>query len=419
MLRLFSILKSKTHSIYFSGQLFSVSGSLIQLVAINWLAYELTHSVFLIGLINFVRHFPIFLFGFLTGPLLDSLNRKKVFIISLSGPVVLSLFLFFLEWNAKLSYEWLFWICLLIGCFSALETPAQRTFLSDITTERSHLSRVITYDSFQINVCRMAGPAIGGVIVASFGEAWCFLLNALFHLIGVITILCVPSTNNNGGRESNGTILSQIKEGILYVRRTPAILRTLLIIGLVSIFGIPFITITFPVYAKDILQQGPQALGYLNSAWGIGAIFGALWFASIAKPRLAKKIFWTSFLFGLSTLLFSTSNSLWFCILTVSLAAFFRMIQMIAGNTLLQTVVEEKMRGRVMAFFGMTFVGLAPIGGLLAGKLGDWVGAPTTVFIGGICCLCGAALIGWRQSSAKAPQVLTKNLSVEKTAGAD
>ena len=396
-------LKNKNFRIFFGGQIISISGSLMQLVALNWLAYALTHSAFLLGVVNFARHGPAFFLGLFTGPLLDRWDRRRVLFWTYLVTALLSLALALLIFSPYLTIGYVIFIATLQGCVNALDTPGRQSFIADLFEKKEELSNAIPLDSSVMNIARLVGPSLGGVLIAATNEGVCFLINAVCYLLAIFTLLFIkiPPKKN---KKATQPLLQEIKEGILYTASNKAIWSLLLLVSLLSLVGIPFIVLMLPIYAKDIFHAGPQALGFLHTGWAIGAISGALYLASRKGTHgFKKKILSASLLFGLSLILFSQTKTLWLSLLVIPLSGFLRMIQMAGSNTLIQTVVSEEMRGRVMTFFAMTFIGVAPFGSLVAGSLASRFGAPATVLLGGVLCCLGALFFVFKLRTIKEP----------------
>jgi len=365
----------------------------MQLVALNWLTYRLTHSAFLLGLVNFARHSPSFFLGLFTGPLLDRWNRQRVLFATYFFTALLSLLLTLLIYSPYLTFWHIFIIALLQGCVNAFDTPGRQSFISDILDDKKDLANAIPLDSFAMNLARLIGPSIGGILIAATNEGICFMVNTACYLVGALA-LCFIKPNPRATRTKQENIFEEMKAGLRYAAKNKPIWSLLLLVGLLSFVGIPFIVLMLPIYAKDILQGGPKALGFLNTGWAVGAISSALYLASRKQVHgLRKKILAASILFGTSLILFSQTKLLWQSLLIIPLGGFFRMIQMAGSNTLIQTVVDEEMRGRVMAFFAMMFIGVAPFGNLAAGALANRFGAPATVLIGGVLCVVGSLFL--------------------------
>lgn len=365
----------------------------MQLVALNWLAYRLTHSPFLLGLINFARHSPSFFLGLFTGPLLDRWNRHRVLFGTYFFTALLSLILTLLIYSPFLSFWHVFIIALLQGCVNAFDTPGRQSFISDILDDKKDLANAIPLDSFAMNLARLIGPSIGGIIIAATNEGICFMVNTVCYLVGAVTLLFIKP-HPKKAREKKEAIFEEMKAGVRYAAKNKAIWSLLALVGLLSFVGIPFIVLMLPIYAKDILEGGPKALGFLHTGWAVGAICGTLYLASRKGTSVFKKrILLASTLFGASLILFSQTKFLWQSLCIIAFGGFFRMIQMAGSNTLIQTMVDEEMRGRMMAFFAMMFVGVAPFGNLAAGALAGRFGAPATVLIGGALCVLGSLFL--------------------------
>ncbi len=394
------ILANKNYRAFFAGQAVATTGSLMQIVAINWLVYRMTESGLLLGLFNFVRASPVFFLGLFTGALLDRWPRQRILFITQAVTSCLAFFLFFLFQAGVLVYWMVLVIYFLIGCLTAFETPSRQASVSDLTLDREDLRLAISFDSFLFNFSRVIGPSLGGILIAAASESICFFINALCYAVGAFSLLFVRLPRKPK-EETKTSFLKEVGEGIAYAAKSPPIWKTLLLVGLLSVVGIPFIVLMLPIFAKDILHGGPQTLGFLHSAWGSGAILGALFLASRKKPNLERKILLTSFFFGLALIFFSQTRVILLSLAFVGLAGFFRVIQIISGNTYLQTIVEENKRGRIMTFFTMTFLGLAPFGSLLAGSAAEALGAPMAVFLGGSLCVACALLFAFHFRSKK------------------
>ncbi len=279
-------------------------------------------------------------------------------------------------------------LSILFGLINAFDIPARHAFTIEMIDKKEDLSNAIALNSSMVNLARLIGPSVAGIIIASAGEDLCFLLNALSY-VAVIIALFMMKISGQPPALRQVSILAHLREGFSYAFGFPPIRYILFLLGLVSLMGVPY-QVLMPIFAKEIFQGGPATLGFLMSMAGIGALIGAVYLAGRKTVLgLGKIIGIAAIVFGLGLFLFARSTNLWFSFVIVCIAGFAMMVQMAASNTVLQTVVDEDKRGRVMSFYTMAFMGTAPFGALIAGWLASKIGAPSTLMIGGICCVAG------------------------------
>jgi MFS family permease len=291
------------------------------------------------------------------------------------------------------------WQIMLLNIFSgivnAFDLPGRQSFIVEIVEKREDLGNAIALNSSIFNSARLAGPSIAGLLISAVGEGICFLINAV-SFIAVIAALFAMKIKPHPLEVKHPDMLQGFKEGIRYTFGFIPIRTILLLISLVSIVGMPY-TILMPVFAKEILHGGPNTLGFLLGAVGIGALCGAFYMAARNSVLgLGKIIAIAASTFGLGLILFSLSRNFLLSMAMLVLTGMSMMVQMSSSNTILQTIVEDKMRGRVMSFYTTAFTGMAPFGSLIAGYLASIIGAPNTLIIGGICCISGGALFAKR-----------------------
>jgi MFS family permease len=383
----FRALRHPNFRLFFAGQFVSLTGTWMQSVAQSWLVYRLTGSVVLLGLVGFASQIPVFLLAPIGGAVADRFNRHRILMVTQSVAMVLAFILAYLTLSDQIEIWHLFVIATGFGTANAFDIPTRQAFAVDLVG-REDLINAIALNSSMFNGARIVGPAIAGILVAAVGEGWCFLGNAVSYtavLTGLFLMKITPVV-----RPRVGSTLSNIVEGFRYVAFTKPIRALLLLLGLVSLMGMPY-AVLMPIFADQILGGGPDTLGFLMGASGLGALTAALVLAS------RKSVFglgrWVSIAcasFGLSIGLFSFSSNFWLSLILLFPVGFFMMTQMSASNTLVQSMVPDELRGRVMSVYSMMFMGLAPIGALLAGTLAEVAGAPATVMIGGIVCILGA-----------------------------
>ncbi len=381
--------KHRNFRLFLVGQLISLTGTWMQSMAQSWLVYRLTGSPFLLGLVSFSGQFPLLALGPLPGIVADRFSRRRVILATQTLAMLQAFLLALLTLGGWIQIWQLFTLSLGLGIITAFDIPARQAFIVEMVGEED-LINAIALNSATFNGARLAGPALAGALVGAFGEGLCFLLNGLSFLavIAGLLVMRVPPRPGWGRALSTGAYL---REGISYVVRTPHVRGLLLLLGLVSLVGTPF-AVVMPIFAAETLHGGPEAFGILMGAAGGGALAGALHMArrkgSKGLERSAPR---AAGLFGASLILFSFSRTLWLAALLLVAAGAGMMIQLTSTNTFLQSVVPDGLRGRLMSFYAMTLMGLAPIGSLLAGVLAQEIGAPGTVALGGVLCLLGAS----------------------------
>ena len=367
----------------------------MQRIALAWLVYRLTNSALLLGIISFSGQLPTFLLAPFAGILADQWDRKRIVIMTQSLATVQAFILSFLILTGSVSVWHLVVLSIFLGIINAFDIPTRQAFLVEMVEEKEDLGNSIALNSSMVTGARLLGPSIAGVLIALVGEGICFLINGISYLAVIAALLAmrIPPKISNSRRSH---ILAGMKEGFAYAFGFAPIRAILLLLALVSLMGMPYVVL-MPVFAKDILHEGPHALGFLMGAAGLGALAGAVYLASRKTILgLGKMILVTASIFGMGLIAFSLSRYLWLSLIFMLVAGFGQMVQMASSNTILQTIVDDDKRGRVMSFFAMSFMGMTPFGSLLAGFLAGKIGAPATVFIGGVACLVGAVFFAVR-----------------------
>lgn len=388
---LFRTLQSRNYRLFFVGQFISLIGTWIQQLAVSWLVYKMTNSVFLLGLVGFASQLPIFVLSPFAGVWSDRFNRHRILVLTQALSLIQALTLAILVLTGLITTWQIILLSLFIGCVNAIDMPNRQSFVIYMIDDRKDLNNAIALNSAMFNGTRLLGPFIGGVLIAVVGEGICILANALSYVAVLIALLLmnVGHIPRNTGKTS---VIQELKEGFTYVFGNPKIRSILILVSVTSIMGVPFIVL-MPAFAKDILHGGPHTLGFLMSAIGGGALMGAFYLASRSTIKgLQRIINLGAFIFGMGLIGFSFSHSLWISIFTIFVAAFGMMIQIASTNTWLQTHVDDNKRGRTMSFYVVSFAGMAPFGSLLAGFMAGMLGVPATICIGGLVCILGAFL---------------------------
>ncbi len=377
----------------------------MQTVAQSWLVYKLTGSGLLLGSVGFASQIPVFLVAPLGGITADRMNRQRVVIATQVASMILALILAALTLTHTVQVWHIFVLASLLGVVNAFDIPGRQSFLVDMVG-REDLMNAIALNSSMFNAARVIGPAVAGVLVARLGEGWCFFVNGVSY-IAVIAGLMMMKVSSPP-RAIGASPFEHVKEGFRFVNDTAPIRALLLLLGLVSAVGMPY-TVLMPIFADKILHHGGQELaslihshdlgavrlGILMGAAGVGALLGALTLAVRQGVKgLGRWIAVCCAGFGASLVLFSFSSSFWLSVALLLPVGYFIMLQMASSNTLIQVMVPDALRGRVMAVYSMMFMGLAPLGSLMGGALADRIGAPRTVALGGVAAVVGAVWFG-------------------------
>ncbi|HKP47752.1 MAG TPA: MFS transporter [Pyrinomonadaceae bacterium] len=386
--------RHRNYQLFFGGQLISVCGTWMQSVAQSWLVYRLTGSAALLGLVSFAQLIPVFLLAPVGGAIADRNSRHRILIVTQIIAMVLAFVLAGLTLTHTVQVWHLFVLAGLLGINYAFYVPAQSAFVVDMVGKED-LMNAIALNSSMVNGGRIVGPAVAGILVAAIGEGWCFFLNAVSYvavLAGLLWMQIPPHRKVS----FPASPLKEIVEGFRFVATTAPVRALLLLLGAVSLFGTPY-TVLMPIFSDQILHHGASALGLLMGASGLGALIAAG--ALAARSRLRGLGWWVAFAtagFGGALICFSLSRTFWLSIVLLIPVGFAMMIEMAASNTLIQAMVPDNLRGRVMAVYSMMFMGMAPIGALLAGSLAQRLGAPQTVLLGGAVCILGSAVFALR-----------------------
>jgi MFS family permease len=386
---IFRAMAHRNYRLFFSGQSISLVGTWMQQIAMSWLVFDLTHSAFLLGIVNFASRIPTFLLASFAGVLVDRWNRHRILVVTQILSMIQALVLAFLVLSGRIAVWQIICLSLILGLINALDIPSRQSFVIDMVETKEDLGNAIALNSSMVNGARLVGPSIAGLLIATVGEGVCFLLNGL-SFIPVIASLLAMKIRPDLSPRKNTKVLQGLKEGVRYAFGFPPIRSVLLLLALVSFMGMPY-TVLMPIFAEEILHGGPQTLGFLMGATGVGALAGAMFLASRKNVLgLGRIIVFAASVFGLGLIAFSLSRMFWLSMVLMPITGFGMMVQMTSSNTILQTIVEEDKRGRVMSFYTMAFMGMVPFGSLFAGSVAHRVGAPATVAIGGIACIVGS-----------------------------
>jgi len=384
-------LRHRNYRLFFGGQGISLIGTWMTRVATSWLVYRLTGSAFLLGLVSFASQIPILLLGPFAGVWVDRLNRRRVLVFTQILSMLESFALAVLALAKIITVPEIIALNLFQGAINAFDMPARQSFVVEMVENSDDLGNAIALNSSLVNAARLIGPSIAGILIALVGEGYCFLIDG-FSYMAVIASLIAMVVVVQPRKRRQGNVFSELREGWDYVLGFKPVSSILLLLALISLVGMPYTTL-MPIFASQILHGGPHTLGFLMAAVGVGALTGAVRLAARPSVRgLGRLIPMTAAGFGASLIAFSASHLEWLSLLLLVVTGFCFMQQMAASNTILQTIVDDDKRGRVMSFYAMSFQGIAPFGSLAAGAVASRIGAPHTLMIGGVFCVFGAGL---------------------------
>jgi MFS family permease len=392
-------LKYRNYRLFFGGQIVSLTGTWITTTATSWLVYRITGSALLLGVVGFASQFPAFLLTPFAGIFVDRWNRHRLLVATQTLSMLTSFALAVLTLTGTISIPSLLVVSVVQGLVNAFDMPTRQAFVVTLIEDKNDLGNAIALNSSMFNAARLLGPTVAGAIIAASNEGWCYLVDGFSYLAVIAALLAmrVPVTTFNTDKAVSPA--QQFKEGWEYAYNHRAIRSIITLIAVVCLLAFPY-TVLIPIFAGTILHGGPHTLGFLMTASGCGALLGAVYLAgrrSIAG--LGQVIVAAGAVFGLGLMAFAYSRVLWLSVILMVIVGFGSMVQVASSNTLIQTIVEDSKRGRVMSFFLMAYFGTAPFGSLIAGSLSDRYGAPITVAFGGACCVAVAIWFAMTLSS--------------------
>ena len=385
-LRLARALAHRNYRLFFSGQSVSLVGTWITRVAIGWLVYRLTGSVLLLGIVSFAGQIPTLLLAPIAGVIVDRHDRHRILIWTQTAALLQSAALAVLTLSELITVPQLLGLQLLQGVINAFDTPARQALVVEMVADRADLPNAIALNSSMVNGSRIVGPSLGGVIIAAVGEGWCFAIDAVSY-VGVLISLGLMRLEPRPRATTGVPMLHDLRSGWRYVTASLPIRSALILLSIVSTAGVPY-TVLMPAVVAESLGGGPDTLGLLMGATGVGALFGALYLASrTTVVGLGRVILIGTIAFGASLIAFSGAGSIWMAVPLLAVAGAGFIVQAAATNTIIQTIVDEGFRGRVMAFYTMAFFGSVPVGSLIAGVVASYIGANLTIRAGGVICI--------------------------------
>ena len=398
----FDALHSRNYRLYFYGQFVSLIGTWMQRTAVSWVIYTQTHSSFMLGLTFFAGQFPSFILGLFGGVVSDRYNRFRVLLTTQFASLLQASILAILILVGHYEVWQLLTLSVMLGCINAFDVPARQSLVYDMVDDKANIPNALALNSSMVNLARLIGPAMAGVVLEKLGAGTCFILNAASFIAVIISLLRMRLSPYQPRPHDKKVWTDDLREGFTYLKQTPSIAKVILMLATMSLLVIPYATM-MPVYAKVIFKGDATTFGYIDSFIGLGAVTGALYLASMPAAVNRKKILLTNtILFGVGLILFS--HTTWFPLAMVfaMLSGFGMMAQTTISNTIIQTTVAPAMRGRVISYFAMAYFGLQPLGSLLIGAVSQYIGAPATLLAEGLAAL-GVVGIFWKYLREKEP----------------
>jgi MFS family permease len=408
-------LRHRNFRLYFTGQSISLIGTWITRIATSWLVYRLTGSAFLLGTVSFAGQIPTFLLAPFAGVIVERMDRRKLLVWTQVLAGIQSLLLAALTLAKIITIHEILALSVFQGLINAFDMPGRQSFLVQMVTpregkpDRTDLGNAIALNSSIVNLARLIGPAIAGLIIAAVGEGWCFLIDGASYIAVVASLLMMQVTQTTAQKPTL-SMVEQLREGWSYVTGFQPIRIILSLFALISLMGMPFMVL-MPIFAANVLHGGPHTLGFLTGASGVGALVSAISLAVRKSVRgLTTMIQLSAFCFGAGLILFGLSHHLALSLVLMLVTGFGMMQGLAASNTIIQTLVPEDKRGRVMSYYTMAFVGMAPFGSLMAGALAHRFGAPhTVIFTGSVCVLGGV----WFSTQLRSIRQIMRPIYVE------
>ena len=378
----FRAFRSRNYCLYFGGQSVSLIGTWMQRTGVSWVIYTMTHSAFMLGITMFATQFPSFLLSLYGGIISDRYDRYKIMLVTQIAAMIQAVLLAVLMITNHYEVWSILTLSVILGIINAFDMPARQPLVHEIIHDKDDLPNALALNSSMVNLARVIGPAMSGIILQRLGAGICFSLNAL-SFVAVITSLLLMNLPPAAQHPAQKKIATELKDGFVYIRNTPVIGMTLLMLSCMSLLVLPYNTL-LPVFAKVIFKGDATTFGYINSFIGIGALGGAFFLASL-KPGADLKIVLliNTVILGVSLMLFSHISYFPLAMLFASTCGFGMMSQTTIGNTIVQIHAAPHMRGRVMSFFALAFFGMLPLGSLLVGAISQRIGAPNMLLCQG------------------------------------
>jgi len=407
---LFRSLRHRNFRLFFAGQLVSLIGTWMQNVGQAWLVLELTHSSFKLGVVSALQFLPMLFLSFPAGVYIDYFDKRKIIIGTQAAYLLLAFTLALLDWTGVVQYWHIVVLATLLGVVNTIDMPARQSFIIEMVGKDDLMNAIALHSSI-FNAARAIGPAIAGILITAAGTALCFLVNGLSYLAVLSSLLLMTFASAPPGQPRSFRMLEDIQEAMRYIRATPVVLTTMLLVAVVSVFATNF-NVLVPVFARQELHRDAAAFGFLMSSFGAGALLGAVTLAVLSKAG-PKPAFLLGGGMGLSLMLIllGIQKSFGLSALLLGLSGWFMVTFFGMANTTVQLNTADRLRGRVMSVYTFTFGGLTPFGSLFAGSVAHWLTASLTFALGGL--ICGVVFVivsvkrgkfgAWRRSEREGP----------------
>jgi len=387
--------RHRNFRLYFGGQSISLIGTWVQQIALSWTIYQLTKSSFLLGLVSFAGQLPLFVLTPFAGVLVDRFNRHRILVITQSLALLQALALAVVVSTGAVQLWNLIALNVFVGCILAIDLTARQAFIVDMVGSGDDLPNAVALNAFVINGGRMLGPAIAGLLLTIVSPAVCFYANAVSY-IPVIGALLAMKVRDKHNEDVESSPVEDLVEGVSYAVGFPPIRAVLILVAIVSLAGLPY-AVLMPVFAAEVLHGNAHTLGWLMTAPGLGALGATVYLASRktifgAGTRIASG----AIMFAAGLIGVGLAGNLMLAIIALAFVGSGMIVQLATSNTVLQTIVDDDKRGRVMSLYTMAFMGMAPFGSLLCGAVANRIGVPLTIICGGIVCLGSGALFATR-----------------------
>jgi MFS family permease len=393
-------LRSRNYRLFFAGQGVSLIGTWMTQIATVWLVYHLTQSVFMLGVVGFTSQIPNFVLSPWGGVLVDRFPCRRILIGTQVAAMIQSLSLAALALSGMIEIWHILVLSLVQGLINAVDAPARQVFVIELVERREDLANAIAINSTMFNGARLIGPAIGGLLIAQVGEAYCFLIDGLSYIAVIMALLAMRFSPKSPSPPASN-LVQEIKQGFIYAFSCPPIRAILLLSALISFAGMQYIVFV-PFFADKVLQGNAQTLGFLMAASGVGSLLGGIYLATRQTViGLGKVMLIAPAILGVGLISFSLSHFLPLSLLSMLLIGLGTILQIAAGNTILQTIVDDDKRGRVMSLYTMSFLGITPFGNLFGGTVASWIGATDTLLIAGIICFFGVFILSRQFANLK------------------
>ena len=394
-------LRHRNFRLYLTGQGISLMGSWMTRLALSWLTYRLTHSALLLGLVGFAGQILTFLLAPFAGVWIDRIDRRKLLIATQIASAAQSLALAWLTLAGIITMNEILALAMLQGFIDAFDMPARQSFVVKMVGNKEDLGNAIALNSSMVNVARLIGPPVAAYVIAQLNEGYCFLIDGLSYLAVIASLFMMQVAHDRPSDLNRPSLFEQMKDGCSYVSSYVPVRNILLLFAVSSLMGMPYMVL-LPIFATQVLHGGPHTLGLLTGASGIGALTSAVSLAARKNVLgLVSIIQIATAIFGAGLILFGSSHWLWLSLLAMLLAGFGMMQGLAASNTVIQTLVPEEKRGRVMSYYTVAFVGMLPFGSLLSGYLAHIIGAPHTMLVTGLCVLLGGVLFSTQRRAVR------------------